>query len=512
MIIDKVAPYWTDEDRQRVKEIQEEQDRIWLDPPQDRTIDHIKEWQALEDEINQIKRTVEGRYIKSRKKKEILADVEEIVTAIEKEDFLDALSFRINRLTTLKANGANDESLEPLKPWLSESYDNCFNYILSHLRVQLNAFANDEKNTDKVTAIVEKKVALWYVKKTPEYLPMAHGKATDAFAFMNTRNADIDRVTGNAIINKFGVHLAILKMKELQATLGINTDKLLSYALAVFTKQNDFRHVKGKEPKRDVSIPLREYAKHLGYDIEEHATNTPEEAKQEKKRAKNQLDNARKAIKKDLDILHSSILTWEEPIKGKAKDFARISIVTFTGIINGNIVIAFSPEIASYLAERNLITQYPTKLLGISGRQQNAYYIGRKLIEHYNIDNNQIKGTHDRLSIPKILEVTDLASYEEVQRKDRGHWQERIKEPLERALDVLLQEGILKDWKYTHAKGVDLTEEEAYNLTSYEDFEKLYLHFTPADKIDHTERIETKRKARAVAKAKQKKKASKKKT
>ena len=175
-------------------------------------------------------------------------------------------------------------------------------------------------------------------------------------------------------------------------------------------------------------------------------------------------------------------------------------------LYNGDIKIAFSPELANYLVERNLITQYPTKLLGISGRQPTAYFIGRKLAEHYNIDNNINRGTNDRISIPALLKVTDLPSYEEVQKKDRGHWVERIKEPLERALDVLTAEGVLKDWKYTHAKGVDLTEDEAYSITSYPEYEKLYLLFTPADKVDHTERIEAKQEAREKARKKRKRK------
>ena len=117
------------------------------------------------------------------------------------------------------------------------------------------------------------------------------------------------------------------------------------------------------------------------------------------------------------------------------------------------------------------------------------------------MDSNQIKGTADRISVPNLLAVTDLPSYEEVQRKDRGHWENRIKRYFEEALDTLTQEGILKDWEYTHAKGVPLTDEEAANITSYNKFIKLYLHFTPADEGDHAERIAAKEKAKATKKS-----------
>ena len=78
--------------------------------------------------------------------------------------------------------------------------------------------------------------------------------------------------------------------------------------------------------------------------------------------------------------------------------------------------------------------------------------------------------------------------------KQDRHWIRRIKEPLEESLDYLTHEKLLKSWEYTHAKGVPLTDEEASNITSYSDFASLYLLFTPADQIDHTERQE-KRKA-----------------
>ena len=503
MIIDKVLPYWTDEERQRLAEIRTAIDEAVNNLNMERRagnkapIEQIKALHAQNAKEYKLYDEVETRYIKATSKKAILDDVRDIVNAIEKEDFLDYVAHRISELSMLKS----PEDAPPiLRKLAEENFENCYEFILYALRVQLNAIGDhDEDRLDKVRAIVEKRVALWYVKQHPDFLPMAHGKATDAFALMSNRDAVIDRITGNATIDRFGVQLAIAKLNELHATLGVSTDKLLSTAIATFTQQNDFRHTKTKEPRRDVSINLKEYAQLLGYDVEEHETGTPDEAEREKTRAKNQLDNARKAIKKDLDILQASTLTWEEPIKQSVRNFDRISLVTRTKLENGHIRIWFTPEIAGYLAERNLITQYPTKLLRISGRQPTAYYIGRKLSEHYNIDNNVIRGTNDRISIPSLLKVASLDSYEEVQKKDRGHWVERIKEPLEKALDTLTQEGVLRDWKYTHAKGVDLTEEEAYSITSYEEYEKLYLHFTPADKVDHTERIEAKQEARAEA-------------
>ena len=518
-VIDKVAPFWTEEDRKKLAALRSEEDKVMEElvelrvsmnlPHPKYTEDRFKrlqsellnKWQELDSKATKLSFEVETRYINSRSKKAILADVEEIVGSIEKADFKAEIEERLSQIATLKASGADEDSLSELKRLATENYENCYWFVLHPIRVQLNALANDEATTNKAIAIVKKRVALWYVEPSPAYMLMAHGKATDAIAFMSTRNAEIDRITGNASLDKFGVQLVILKLKELQASLGISTDKLLSAAIAAFTRQNDFRH-SSREPRREVSLDLKLYAQALGYDVLEHEASTPEEAEREKKRAKAQLDNARTAIKKDLDVIHASVVKWEEPIKGRVKDFDRISIVSRTGIRNGEIRISFSPEIADYLIERNLITQYPVKLLSIDNRNPNAYYIGRKLAEHFFIDNNQIRGTNDRIGIPALLAVTNLPSYEEVQKTDRGHWAERIKEPFERALDSLTEEGVLQDWKYTHAKGIELTEEEAYNITSYSDFIQLYLRFTLTDTVDQSERIEAKQEAREEARKK----------
>ena len=298
--------------------------------------------------------------------------------------------------------------------------------------------------------------------------------------------------------------MTIERFKDLKASLGISTDKLLSTGLAIFARENDFSRGSKTASQRRVVIPLREYATLAGYDIEEHETDTPEEAEAEKKRAKHALDNARKKTKKDLNILYNLSFEWEETIAGKLQSFSRVRLLSAVEYKGGNISMTFTPEIADYLVTRGLITQYNTGMLRLDERKPNAYYIMRKLEEHYNIDANQKNKRHDRIKVETVLEVTDLPSYEEVMKQDR-HWVRRIKEPLEESLDYLTQEHLLKSWEYTHAKGIQLTDEEAQNITSYEDFKNLYILFTPADQIDHTERRE-RREAERAKKRKQRKK------
>lgn len=466
-----------------------------------------QEFNSLQNEENEIISTIEARYIKKKSLKAIYEDIEAVLKTVSKEDFKiylerirNAYSVILSEYSKEEAeNKINKEELQDFKSRTAENYENCCRYLLMMIRLQVNALEAKGEDLSKALSIVGKYAQKWYIEKTPALLPMVHGKATDAIAFMSGRRATIDPITQDATLKLLGVKLIIAKMGELRASLGISTNKLLSYALTMFTKNNSFP---SDSLNCSVSFPLKEYATLIGYDVEEHETETPEEEKKEKKRVKNQLDNARKAITKDLYILQSSWLSWKETIRKNEGDFVNISLITSTAIQHGQILIRFSPDIASYLSDCNYITYYPTKLLKLDNRKKTANLIGLKLYEYYNIDRNEQRKTNDRISIPSLLAITDLASYEEIQKTDRGHWIERIKEPLKKALDTLIEEDLLKDWRYTHAKGVELTEEEAYNITSYEEFSKLYLRFTPSDTIDKAERLHNKMEAKKKAQEK----------
>lgn len=481
MIIDKVTPYWTQEERDRLNATIREQTAIIeaVGAERARTAKDVyigekrlEEWHTLEKKANSIWREVENRYIKDRKAKGLLEDAKEIIESITKEDYLKYTEVNLEQVAQLQKGGAPEDSLAILKELAVESYDNCYNYVLRPVRVQLNGLTETPDGTDKVIAMVEKQVAQWYVKPQPTHFPIPYSKPTDALAFISQKQAIIDQISGDATIDRFSVQLRIEKFKDLKASLGISTDKLLSTALAIFAQNNDFSKGNKTASHRRVVIPLKDYAKLLGYDVEE----------------KHALDNARKKVKKDLDILYNLSFEWEEIINGKLESFSSVRLLTAKEYRGGNISITFSPEIADHLVARGLITQYNTGMLKLDERRPNAYYIMRKLEEHYNMDTNQRNNRHDRIGIETILAVTDLPSFKEVEEKDRGHWERRIKEPLEEALDYLTHEKLLKNWEYTHAKGVPLTEEEAQTITDYNTFSKLYLHFTPVEKVDHTER------------------------
>lgn len=343
-------------------------------------------------------------------------------------------------------------------------------------------------------------------KKLPEeqtQLALYHGKATDAMAIMSSRDAIIDQITGRATIDNGEVKLAIQKFDKLQGTLGVNTHKLLSVGVATFTALNNYDKREDRAIQPAVTFSLAEYAKWLGYDVEEHPTATEEEALKEKKRVQRVLNEAQKKIKKELQVLQATTLTWEEKVKGKAGDYDSISLFSRTAIRKGVIHMEFSLPMARYLVLLP-ITQYPKTQLRIDGRNQNAYALGNKFAEHFNMDSNQKKGTANRLKVETLLKVTNLPSYEQAT-TTRHSWLDRIKEPFETALDEVVRVGTLKDWEYTHAKGVPLTEEEATTITDYKTFTELYITYEMGDAVDHTDRLARRAEERERIRTKKKK-------
>ena len=162
--------------------------------------------------------------------------------------------------------------------------------------------------------------------------------------------------------------------------------------------------------------------------------------------------------------------------------------------------MTFDPVFSEYLLKLP-IGQLPVKLLGVDARSYNAYYIGLKLSFYSSIDNNIYRGTNQILKVKTLLKCTDLPDISTV-RKQRKSWEERIKEPLEKALDTLYSIGVISDWYYSKSKGVRLTDEEATTF-DYESWIETRVHFELANAPDQTERLE--RKAKRIEKAKEKK-------
>lgn len=335
------------------------------------------------------------------------------------------------------------------------------------------------------------------------HLTIYHGKATDSLSSVSSKEATIDPITGNALIINDKIKIVMQRFRDLQGTLGVNTHKLLSVAIERFTEVNNYHPNGNGSTEYTVQFSLIEYALNLGYDVAPRKTDTPEEAKAEKKRVNNVLKDVKKKIRKDLDILSSIELTWEETVRGKEGDFKAISIIGSKGISGNYIEVTFDPKMAGYLRQQSL-TKYPIRLLRLDARNQTAYILGVKFSTHYNIDNNHKRGTEDKLRVKTLLKNLSLPTYETV-KATRKSWEERIKEPFERALDELTKNEILKDWKYTGSKGIPLSDEEA-TTKNYAEWENFIVQFELYNPPNHNERMERKK----IAKLNAAKKTSKK--
>ena len=346
-------------------------------------------------------------------------------------------------------------------------------------------------------------------------MPMYHGKATDALATLSSRDITANPIADKGILETEAgdYKIVIQDFSKIKGKLSVNTHKLLSSGIAEFTQINNYG---GGAVNPKVTIPLNEYARLLGYEIDERETDSPEAAAKEKKRAAEALKTAKKRIRQDLELLQAMRWTWQEKVRGKGADFDSILLLERVAIRKGYIIMEFGRNMAEYLKQLPL-TQYPQGLLAIDARNETAYRLGLKMAEHYSIDNNQIRGTANRLKVSTLLSVTGLPTMEMLQQETHDnsrHWDTRIKEPFETALDRLTGK-VIRSWEYVKAKGEPLTDAEAYSITDYDTFTALLVQFELLEAPDHEDRLARRaaeKKAAAAKKAAKERRGRKKNT
>ena len=302
------------------------------------------------------------------------------------------------------------------------------------------------------------------INTTCRYSPMLHGVATTLFTQIVTavNLPDIDPLTGAAMYRKGDLDLTIEHAEYVRADISVQTHKLFDVLVLALGAQNTYRCPTSKL-KTQVAISLDEYL-----------------ALCAKPRTKASKDELRKAVSKDLDILYRISIEWYELRGGKTQHFLKMRLFDRIGIINGYIVVNFTSQMAEYLTHA-YVTQYPLALLTVDGRQRAAYYAGKKLAYHYGLRQNQKKGSQNCISVSKLLEaIPEIPSIDVINKTDTGHWARRIRIPLERALNALIQKGVLTCWKYCLSGKQEIPDFEKYSV-SYAEFNKLYIHFELKD-------------------------------
>ncbi len=169
---------------------------------------------------------------------------------------------------------------------------------------------------------------------------------------------------------------------------------------------------------------------------------------------------------------------------------------------NGRVKIKISPEIAYYFYKAGAPMWYNKALLTIDAKKcPHAVYIGRKILEHYNL--NFAKNNENRISVKTLLEYCpDLPKYEDITQKGR-QVTERIIRPFERALKELEKTGFLLKWQYERRGKGDVPDVEAVAYT-YEFWKEWIIVFELADYPDQTERVQKIEEARKEKERKRK--------
>lgn len=196
MIIDKVKPFYTAEDyriqadyrrqvaellklsevnTQKLQDAKDNGDEVLFGELQEQLYELSNKMAELLEAESRLLGEVEQRYIDAFNGdvSNILADVREIVGAIEKEDYLSFQKWRTESFKTrVKIKPKRDASAtekagyKAAKELSVRGYENCRRFILWQLRVQTNAlyYYKSKEGKEQAVAIVEDKAASFYTK------------------------------------------------------------------------------------------------------------------------------------------------------------------------------------------------------------------------------------------------------------------------------------------------------------------------------------------------------------
>lgn len=272
----------------------------------------------------------------------------------------------------------------------------------------------------------------------------------------------------------YNISLSIKRLDKSKGTIGISTHKLFSFAICKFALFNSNCEFKNNAEKLRVSFNLKEYALKCGYDVEKRNVKNSNEEKKESIRIKNIMDNIRKKVKKDLEILTNSNLKFIEKIKGQEKQFDSLNLLGRGCVSSGYINIEFTLSMAEYLVKLPL-TQFPVSILKIDERDPNSYNMGLKFFEHFSMYGNHKKGIAQFIRISSLLKTTNLPDINDKSVKKHG-WEDRIKKPFEETLNKLKNYNILNTWYYSKQKNVRLNTQEIKKL-NYEEWRNIIIHY-----------------------------------
>lgn len=257
---------------------------------------------------------------------------------------------------------------------------------------------------------------------------------------------------------KAGTTLTLTNVSELLAPLRGSAWKLLDAFTLKLSEVNNFVGRKSKK-----TVPNSDLSCEVVMKIEDYMKmcKIPLNPSNKKK--------VTRTIKQDLITLR--YLGFDED---NDLDYEFWNFVSRGAVRNGYIRIKFEDDFVRYLAT-SFAMQYNVNLLGVDGRNPNAFPLGRKLNLHASINQDINEGKQSILSVENALKACDaIPSYEKVRNENRAYT-ERIIKPLEKALNALSETAGLR-WNWANSKGVLLTDEQLKNI-DYDTLASLYISY-----------------------------------
>lgn len=331
------------------------------------------------------------------------------------------------------------------------------------------------------------------------YLPMLNGApVNDIMQITAKRPPDEEYIIDVTMTTKDGHRITIKNFDGLQGVLSTPTKKILDTALLYLTSQNYYRS-KSDRISPTVEIPLIEYGEACGYRLTPQKMATPEEQVAENKRVDERIKELKKNIRSSLHDLESICWSGTETRGHNRGDYNEMHIISSHGIRNGLIRINFDIDAATYLVNA-YIMQYPTVLLRIDNHKPNAYALGRKIAFHHSIYQNMAAGRENTLSVKSLLDAAPgIPTIDEMKAWGVRNWRDKIKKPLEKALDEVIKVGLISRWEYRDPTSLAAYTSKTAQTLTWTQYNHLVIDFVMINAPDQSEalkKIEERKQAR----------------
>lgn len=242
--------------------------------------------------------------------------------------------------------------------------------------------------------------------------------------------------------------------------LSEKTIKLLDFYLKIIT-ENIGHNDKKTNSQLSFSFELNEYVRLLGKDPYK----------------KNDVDIVRREL-----MMQSVVLRKITFLKDDGNQFEVNGIINKVRKDSRGVIEFFVSEsfMENIIYNKRYLMKIPNSIFKLADNKGNAYRLARKLCYHYGLNNNVLKGTNNVLTIHKLLQATDIQSFEEIQKTNNRNWKLKIAKKLSNLLDYLESENIIKyDILDKESKKINIDEE--LSKMTFPTFNNLKIKFTILD-------------------------------